>query len=225
MARASVIRESVFIIYHDNVGGPFVLVELIGHDICGFLSREDADEYAPGLVAVAENNVGRAVSRDELIAVARGMRPVGEVSNLDRVDGCGTGGGSTDDSECHGGYSGHGKGLCRGVGEVDDPAGNKRTAVVDLHIYRLVVGEILDKHDAPERQREMRGGKLGHVEYLTACGLSAIKRLAVPTRDSGLRVGGGRRWLFGFASRQCDGDTCRGDADCPRKPTINWAHR
>jgi hypothetical protein len=69
---------------------------------------------------------------------------------------------------------------CSVVGNVDDPSGNNRSAVVDTYHYRPPVAKVRDPYVAPQRERWMRRGQVVHVVGFTTGGRFVLEVAAVP---------------------------------------------
>lgn len=91
------------------------------------------------------------------------------------------------------------QGLGSAVGEIDDAAGNDRTAVIDPHVDPTPVTQVRDTDPAAQRQGRVRGGQIVHIVGLATGGGSTLEIGSVPGSGTDL-VG---RVVFGptFRSR------------------------
>jgi hypothetical protein len=69
---------------------------------------------------------------------------------------------------------------CSVVGNVDDPSGNNRSAVVDTHHHGAPVAKVRNPYVAPQRESWMRRGQVVHVVGLTTGGRLVLEVASVP---------------------------------------------
>ena len=80
------------------------------------------------------------------------------------------------------------------VRQVDNPAWNDRSAVIDADVNYSSVVQVGNAHPASERERGMSRGEVVHVVRFTAGGGAAFEILSVPGCGSYLV----RAMMFGF---------------------------
>ena len=98
----------------------------------------------------------------------------------------------------------HAERFRRGIGNVDNPATNVGTAVIDSHRHRLARSDIRHTQACAEWQSAMRSGQFIRVEFFATRRLLALR---VKARDASRR-----RWrLARILVARKGGMPCRGD--------------
>jgi len=66
------------------------------------------------------------------------------------------------------------------IGEVDNPAGDNRSSIIDPDVNDSSIMKVGDSYPAAERQSRVSRGQIVHLIGFTACSGSAFKVLSIP---------------------------------------------
>src|SRR5438067_1782852 len=78
------------------------------------------------------------------------------------------------------------KRLSRTVRQVDNPAGNDRSAVIDPDHNSFAIAQVRDPHVASHGERQVGGRHVVHIVRLATGGGFSVENLAVPGRCANL---------------------------------------